>query len=206
MVNRAEELITCLEAEILTWQNRAHNEAMLVVERDARIAELEAAAAQKDERISIFESNLPAWGSLRLELAALKTQQPSAGVVLPPQCTDKQAHVKYRCGWNSCLSAVTRLNQPGNAVTVLPDGWVPLTIEHEEGYPEDVAFGPQRMMDRLKKWLDRYFAMRLNPPGECVAVPRELLADLVSLDREKRIPAERHLYALLAQQKESDHE
>ena len=45
---------------------------------------------------------------------------------------------------------------------VLPDGWVQLTIEHEPGYPEDVAFGPQRMMDRLKKWLDRYFEMRLN--------------------------------------------
>ena len=41
----------------------------------------------------------------------------------------------------------------------LPEGWVPLTIEHEPGYPEDVAFGPKRMMDRLKKWLDRYFAM-----------------------------------------------
>lgn len=43
----------------------------------------------------------------------------------------------------------------------LPEGWVPLTIEHEPGYPEEVAFGPKRMMDRLKLWLDRYFAMRL---------------------------------------------
>lgn len=50
---------------------------------------------------------------------------------------------------------------------VVPEGWVPLTIEYEPGYPEEGAFGPQRMMDRLKKWLDRYFAMRLNPPGEC---------------------------------------
>lgn len=37
-------------------------------------------------------------------------------------------------------------------------------------------------------------------PGECVAVPRDVMADLVSLDREKRISGERHLYALLAQQ------
>lgn len=37
---------------------------------------------------------------------------------------------------------------------------------------------------------------------QSVAVPRDVLADLVSLDREKRISAERHLYALLAQQEQ----
>lgn len=31
-------------------------------------------------------------------------------VVMPSQCTDKAQHVKYRNGWNSCLSAVARLN------------------------------------------------------------------------------------------------
>lgn len=36
---------------------------------------------------------------------------------------------------------------------------VPLRMEWEPGYPEDVAFGSQRQMDRLKKWLDKYFAM-----------------------------------------------
>lgn len=36
---------------------------------------------------------------------------------------------------------------------------VPLRLEWEKGYPEDVAFGTQRQMDRLKKWLDKYFAM-----------------------------------------------
>lgn len=41
---------------------------------------------------------------------------------------------------------------------LVPAGWVPLRIEWEPGYPEDVAFGPQRMMDRLKKWLDKHFA------------------------------------------------
>ena len=55
---------------------------------------------------------------------------------------------------------------------VMPDGWIPLTIEHEPGYPEDVAFGPKRMMDRLKKWLDRYFEMRLKAaPVQQVSVP-----------------------------------
>lgn len=52
----------------------------------------------------------------------------------------------------------------------LPDGWVPLTIEHEPGYPEDVAFGPQRMMDRLKKWLDRYFEMLNQPKPQPITV------------------------------------
>lgn len=45
----------------------------------------------------------------------------------------------------------------------MPAGWVPLRIEYEPGYPEDVAFGPQIMMDRLKKWLDKYFAMLRTP-------------------------------------------
>ncbi|MGM8935115.1 hypothetical protein ACS8E9_09560 [Pseudomonas neustonica] len=40
----------------------------------------------------------------------------------------------------------------------LPSGWVPLLIEYESGYPEEVAFGPQIMMDRLKKWLDKHFS------------------------------------------------
>lgn len=58
----------------------------------------------------------------------------------------------------------------------LPDGWVPCTITYEDQYPEEVAYGPQRLMDRLKKWLDRYFAIRAEQaalkPGEpkCVAI------------------------------------
>lgn len=51
-----------------------------------------------------------------------------------------------------------RRAQPELAASAIPAGWVPLTLEWEPGYPEDVAFGPQRMMDRLKKWLDKYFA------------------------------------------------
>lgn len=54
--------------------------------------------------------------------------------------------------------AIATLSRPQPAI---PEGWVPLHIEYEPGYPEDVAYGPQIMMDRLKKWLDRYFAMRL---------------------------------------------
>ena len=44
------------------------------------------------------------------------------------------------------------------AGATLPDGWVPLTITHEGQHPEEVAYGPQIMMDRLGKWLGKYFA------------------------------------------------
>lgn len=46
----------------------------------------------------------------------------------------------------------------------IPAGWVPLTVTWDEGYPEQVAFGPQRMMDRLKKWLDKFYELRLAVP------------------------------------------
>jgi len=41
----------------------------------------------------------------------------------------------------------------------VPAGWVPLRITYPGDDPEDVAFGPQYMMDRLQKWLSNYFAM-----------------------------------------------
>ena len=54
--------------------------------------------------------------------------------------------------------AALRTQQPAPAGATLPDGWVPLTITHEGQYPEEVAYGPQIMMDRLGKWLGKYFA------------------------------------------------
>lgn len=44
-----------------------------------------------------------------------------------------------------------------SAGATLPEGWVPLLIIHEGQYPEEIAYGPQRMMDRLDKWLRKYF-------------------------------------------------
>ena len=38
-----------------------------------------------------------------------------------------------------------------------PESWVPLMLTHEGQYPEEVAYGPQIMMDRLGKWLGKYF-------------------------------------------------
>ena len=41
----------------------------------------------------------------------------------------------------------------------LPHGWVPCILTHDGQHPEEVAYGPQIMMDRLKKWLGRYFEL-----------------------------------------------
>ena len=55
--------------------------------------------------------------------------------------------------------------QAAPAGTTLPEGWVPLTITHEGQHPEEIAYGPQRMMDRLVKWLwiCKYFDKPATP-------------------------------------------
>jgi hypothetical protein len=40
----------------------------------------------------------------------------------------------------------------------LPDGWVPLVVTLPDSHPEEVAYGPEVMMDRLGKWLEKHFA------------------------------------------------
>jgi hypothetical protein len=61
----------------------------------------------------------------------------------------------------------------------LPEGWVPCVVTYEGQQSEEVAYGPQRLMDRLKKWLDRYFAMRAEQaaltPGEPPRLVNECL-------------------------------
>lgn len=64
MVNRAEELITQLEAEI--------------VKRDARVAELEH---KLDQKVEFMRQLAKDGAKLDDQIAALKAQQPSAGVV-----------------------------------------------------------------------------------------------------------------------------
>jgi hypothetical protein len=73
-------------------------------------------------------------------------------------------------GWIPLYTAAPVATQPAAPVG-LPEGWVPLVLEWEPGYPEEVAFGPQRMMDRLKKWLDRYFALRLADRATAPTAP-----------------------------------
>ena len=61
------------------------------------------------------------------------------------------------------------------AGATLPEGWVPLVITHEGQSPEEIAYGPQRMMDRLGKWLRKYFdsvvAAKAQPAPAAVAGP-----------------------------------
>lgn len=65
---------------------------------------------------------------------------------------------------NATLAAPTaQVAQVAPAGTTLPEGWVSLTITHEGQYAEEVAYGPQRMMDRLGKWLCKYFAKTAAP-------------------------------------------
>ena len=70
-----------------------------------------------------------------------------------------------RVGWLAWNVRASHGQAPAGAT--LPDGWVPLTITHEGQYPEEVAYGPQIMMDRLGKWLGKYFAQAT----ECVPAP-----------------------------------
>jgi hypothetical protein len=114
----------------------------------------------------------------------LKAQQPSSGNILMDAFNEVQA-LKQQTGTsdvvnvcplkdsvcgdrpdNWCGECPKRKQQPSGGEVVLPDGWVPLTIEYEPGYPEDVAFGPKRHMDRLKKWLDKHFADIATPKPE----------------------------------------
>lgn len=65
---------------------------------------------------------------------------------------------------NHCIAEDQLHASRGQApAPAMPEGWVPLTITHDGQHPEEVAYGPQRMMDRLGKWLDRYFAMLAAP-------------------------------------------
>ena len=184
MTSRAEELIACLEAEIVKRdaliadleaqledtesrrENAARNSSAfedrmgdLRVENGklhARVADLEAEAAQKDERISIFESNLPAWGSLRLELAALKEQQRGGAVLPERQSPGDEWHgvMKDRAiGWNACLDEVARLNPTGECVAVprelLELEWLRAFHRCCAGITEQMADSPKSAFARL---------------------------------------------------------
>lgn len=65
--------------------------------------------------------------------------------------------------YGKTLSVYAPTAQAAPAGTTLPEGWVSLTITHEGQYAEEVAYGPQRMMARLDKWLCKYFAKTAAP-------------------------------------------
>ncbi|KEH14656.1 hypothetical protein GY15_04305 [Delftia sp. 670] len=59
----------------------------------------------------------------------------------------------------SRAARVLRAQATPAAPVGLPSGWVPCILTHDGQHPEEVAYGPQIMMDRLKKWLGRYFEL-----------------------------------------------
>jgi hypothetical protein len=90
--------------------------------------------------------------------AALAAERQAAPEPVCPVCFESEPQTGTCGGPNDPRALCVASPPPAQPPDGIPAGWVPLRIEHEPGYPEDVAFGPQRMMDRLKKWLDGYFA------------------------------------------------
>jgi len=112
------------------------------------------------------------------EWQALHSMLASALAFQPAQVAEPFGYFRaLPFGWTECAEtdegAIALYEHPTTqAVQQMPEGWVPLTITHEDSHPEEVAYGPQIMMDRLKKWLDKYFALRAVQ-GEPVVFDRE---------------------------------
>ena len=66
-----------------------------------------------------------------------------------------------REAWAEMLAAAPSAPAQAEPSPTLPAGWVPLVLAFEPDYPEEIAYGPPRMMERLKKWLDKHFAARV---------------------------------------------
>lgn len=94
---------------------------------------------------------------------------------------------------------------PQAVQAAVPDGWVPCVITYEGQHPEEIAYGPQVMMNRLKKWLDRYFEMRTAP-----AHPAEGGQDFATLHAQllNFLGADDHMHAthLIAGHMAREHE
>lgn len=116
--------------------------------------------------------------------------------------------------WEACLSEVARLNQPASAGDErsevwdgksLPYGWVAVQMLFDgPDYPEDFAYGPPRMMERLSGILERYYATRFAPKVEPVNTKgsRKALSDMNAKLRAKVGRLERELAALSANHSE----
>lgn len=99
-------------------------------------------------------------------------------------CGGGRSNPRALCFERAALAA-THPTQQG--APTLPEGWVPCVITYEGQHPEEIAYGPQVMMDRLKKWLDRYFEMRAAPAHPAEGVPAQdaeaKIAELLALAR-----------------------
>ena len=88
------------------------------------------------------------------------------GCFYKPKAERLLLNTKSLAAWNTRAALAAT---PAAKAEVLPAGWVPCTITYEGQYPEDVAYGPKIMMDRLKNWLGRYFALKAEVQAEQVA-------------------------------------
>lgn len=105
--------------------------------------------------------SLPEWAEL--------SERVDAGESLPPLeqfVYDNEEAGEGAEAWRrSVVEMVQHYASPAApAPVVLPSGWVPCIVTYEGQHPEEVAYGPQVMMDRLKKWLERYFELKAAAP------------------------------------------
>ncbi|WP_182342698.1 Lar family restriction alleviation protein [Comamonas koreensis] len=151
---------------------------------------------------------VPEWDKMRRGLAML-----ILGFAGRTDCTESAAEAVLDAatepgmpleGLRTALAATPALpatedSSAGDLARTLPDGWVPCTITYEGQYHEDVAYGPTIMMGRLKKWLERYFALKAEVQAEPVAEVEifEGRGYSASLNRDalvKLAPGNYHLY------------
>ena len=91
---------------------------------------------------------------LRAKLEALEKQRPCG--YLPYGYVGRSAMVFGQPVPESVPIYLAAGARPMGEVPALPNGWVPCIISFD-GDQEEVAYGPQVMMDRLSKWLGKHF-------------------------------------------------
>jgi len=126
---------------------RAEN-AALIAERAAPVQPVQAPMTERERRAPARREEMAAFAA-ELKADPVKAQRffHEAGIL------DAQGNLTP---------------QYGGREQALPDGWVPLVVTLPDSHPEEVAYGPKVMMDRLGKWLAKHFAA-VQAQGEPVA-------------------------------------
>jgi len=162
----------------------------------------ELAAWQRDQSRASLAKPQPVGGALPWTQKTALEKAPSIIMQLEVAAErfTRYSHDSIDGLLQEAADAIRALAKPG----ALPEGWVPLNITFEGGDPEEVAYGPQIMMDRLKKWLDKYYAT-LSAPVAQPATPqvpkavRDFLFSEYNKDATtpKQIARQRRIGALL---------
>lgn len=159
-----------------TWQDKPHRivyDLVAAVRHYAALAAAPQAPAGLDELRKIAEI-AACWGCDH-----------------PDEPGDTE--VVRRVKWAS--RQLRAVSQAPAAPSGLPSGWVPCILTHDGQHPEEVAYGPQIMMDRLKKWLGRYFELlaQAAPAAPAVDAPAKVLSQAardVLAERRRQVEAE----------------